>query len=107
MTEGRSIVGYDYEAGNFDLTAVQKFVNYYYEIAGLNGVEATSLKQNASSGTSDYVTKFGDISGTDAAFIAGKVAGTFSGVWKYAEWKCLKLAKKIFYEVYRLYHANF
>ena len=86
MTEGRSIVGYDYEAKNFDLTAVQKFVNYYYEIAGLNGVEATSLKQNASSGTSDYVTKFGDISGTDAAFIAGKVAGTFSGVWKYAEW---------------------
>lgn len=86
MTEGRSIVGYDYETNTFDLEAVRKYVNYYFEIAKLNGVEATSLKQNSSAGTSDYVKKFGDVSGTDAAFIAGKVAGTFAGTWTYANW---------------------
>ncbi len=86
MTEGRSIVGYDYDTNTFDLEAVRKYVNYYFEIAKLNGVEATSLKQNSSAGTSDYTKKFGDVSGRDAAFIAGKVACTFSGTWSYASW---------------------
>ena len=86
MTEGRSVIGYDPETGTFDLESVQKFVNYYQEISRLGGVEATSLKQNSQSGESDYVRKFGDISGRDAAFIAGKVAGTFTGTWRYAYW---------------------
>lgn len=86
MTEGRSIVGYDYETKTFDLEAVRKFVNYYQEIKKLNGVEATSLKQNASAGTSDYVKKFGNVSGSNAAFVAGKVAGAFTGTWQYASW---------------------
>ncbi len=86
MTEGRSVIGYDPETGTFDLESVQKFVNYYQEISRLGGVEATSLKQNSQSGESDYVRKFGDVSGRDAAFIAGKVASTFTGTWLYASW---------------------
>ncbi len=86
MTEGRTISGYNEEAKSFDLDSVRKFVNYYLEIRKLNGVEATSLKQNASAGTSDYVKKFGDISGDAAAFAAGKVACAFVGTWDYAKW---------------------
>lgn len=86
MTEGRTIIGYDYENDTFDVESVRKFVNYYQEISRLGGVEATSLKQNASSGESDYVRKFGDVSGRDAAFIAGKVACAFTGTWAYASW---------------------
>lgn len=86
MTEGRSIVGYDYENGTFDLEAVRKYINYYFDIVKLRGVEAISLRQNSESGQSDYVKKFGVSPGTDAAFIAGKVAGTFTGTWAYANW---------------------
>ncbi len=86
MTEGRSITGYDYNANTFDLEAVRKYVNYYSEIGKLNGVEGTSLKQIASAGKSDYEKKFGTGTDTDAAFIAGKVAGTFTGTWAYATW---------------------
>lgn len=86
MTEGRTIVGYDYETNTFDLEAVRKFVNYYEEIRKLNGVEVTSLKQSTSSGTSDFTRKFGDLSGTNAAFMAGKVASAFTGTWQYGTW---------------------
>ena len=86
MTEGRTVSGYNEETKTFDLESVRKFVNYYLEIRKLNGVEASSLKQNASSGTSDYVKKFGDISGENAAFVAGKVACAFAGTWDYAKW---------------------
>ncbi len=86
MTEGRTIVGYDYETNTFDLEAVRKYVNYYQEIAKLNGVEASSLKQKVSGGKSDYTKKFGDISGADAAFISGQVASTFTGTWQYGTW---------------------
>lgn len=86
MTDGRAIVGYDYETGQFDLESVRTFVNYYSSVQKLNGVEATSLKQNTASGTSDYVKKFGNVSGKDGAFIAGKVASIFAGTWEYASW---------------------
>jgi multiple sugar transport system substrate-binding protein len=86
MVEGRTIVGYDYETNTFDLEAVRKYVNYYQEIAKLNGVEASSLKQKVSGGKSDYTKKFGDISGADAAFISGQVASTFTGTWQYGTW---------------------
>lgn len=86
MTEGRSIVGYDYSTGQFDMESVRTFVNYYFDIQKLNGVEASSLKQNASAGVSDYTKKFGDVSGSDAAFCAGKVACAFTGTWAYANW---------------------
>lgn len=86
MTDGCSITGYQYDTNTFNLEAVRKYVNYYFDIAKLNGVEATSLKQNSASGQSDYTKKFGDVSGTDAAFIAGKVACTFTGTWSYATW---------------------
>lgn len=86
MTEGRTIVGYDYETNTFDLEAVRTFVNYYTEIAKLNGVEGSSLRLKSTSGTSDYAAKFGDVSGKDAAFVAGKIASTFTGTWLYASW---------------------
>ncbi len=87
MTEGCSVVGYEEDKNQFNVEAVRKYVNYYMEINKLNGVEATSLKQNKSAGTSDYVKKFGNVSGTNAAFCAGKVASAFTGTWAYAEWK--------------------
>ena len=86
MTEGRSITGYDYTSNSFDLEAVRKYVNYYSEIGKLNGVEGTSLKQIASAGKSDYEKKFGTGTEKDAAFIAGKMASTFTGTWAYATW---------------------
>ncbi len=86
MTEGASITGYQYDTNTFNLEAVRKYVNYYDEIAKLNGVEASSLKQKVSAGKSDYAKKFGDVSGTNAAFIAGKVACVFNGTWSYASW---------------------
>ncbi len=91
MTEGCSITGYQYETNTFNMEAVRKYVNYYLDIAKLIGVEATSLKQNTSSGKSDYAKKFGDISGTDAAFMKGKVASTFTGTWAYATWMSREL----------------
>ena len=86
MTDGRTIVGYDYESKTFDLEAVRKYVNYYQEIEKLNGVEATSLQQNSSAGQSDYEKKFGVAAGKDKAFIAGKVASTFTGIWNFSSW---------------------
>lgn len=86
MTDGCSITGYQYDTNTFNLEAVRKYVNYYFDIAKLNGVEATSLKQNESAGTSDYKKKFGVANETNAAFIAGKVACTFAGTWSYASW---------------------
>ncbi len=86
MSDGRTIVGYDYETNTFDLEAVRKYVNYYKEIEKLNGVEATSLQQNSDAGKSDYETKFGVAAGADKAFIAGKVASTFTGTWNFAKW---------------------
>lgn len=84
MTEGCSITGYKYDTNTFDLEAVRKYVNYYDEIAKLNGVDAVSMKQNAASGTSDYEKKFGKLS--TSAFEAGKVACILSGTWGYASW---------------------
>ena len=85
MTEGYTIGGYSYETKSFNLEAVRTFVNYYIELSKLNGVETFSLQGKASDGgTSDYVKKFGKISGSDAAFVAGKVASCFTGTWDYA-----------------------
>ncbi len=86
MSDDCTIIGYNYESESYDLTTVQTYVNYVLDIKKINGVEATSLKQNASSGVSDYEKKFGVAPGTDAAFIAGKVAGTLTGTWRYAYW---------------------
>ena len=86
MSDNCTIVGYNYDTGTYDLTTVQTYVNYVLDIKKINGVEATSLQQNASSGTSDYEKKFGITPGTDAAFIAGKVASTFTGTWNYSKW---------------------
>lgn len=86
MTDGCSITGYQYDTNTFNMEAVRKYVNYYSDINKLRGVEATSLKQNSSAGKSDYAKKFGDVSGTDAAFMTGKVASTFTGTWSYATW---------------------
>ena len=86
MSDNCTIIGYNYDTESFDLTAVQKYVNYVLDIKKLSGVEATSLKQNSSSGVSDYEKKFGVASGADAAFCEGKVASSFTGTWRYANW---------------------
>lgn len=84
MTEGVTISGYNFETKQFDLEAVRTYVNFYQELSKLNGVETFSMMNNSGDGTSDYVKKFGNISGTNAAFKAGKVACTFVGTWDYA-----------------------
>lgn len=84
MTEGYTVGGYSYETKSFNLEAVRTYVNYYIELSKLNGVETYSLQGKSSGGTSDYVKKFGAISGSDAAFVSGKVASVFTGTWDYA-----------------------
>ncbi len=87
MTEGCSITGYEYESNTFNLEAVRKYVNYYEEIAKLNGVDANTLFTNKEGDGWDQ--KFGDISGT--AFDAGKVACIFEGTWSYAKYNAKDL----------------
>ena len=86
MTEGASITGYEYETNTFNLEAVRKYVNYYKDLEKLNGVEGTSLTKQSASGKTDYEAKFGVTPGSDKGFIAGKIAGTFTGSWNFAKW---------------------
>lgn len=84
MTEGCSIVGYQYETNTFDLEAVRKYVNYYNDLIKLQGVDAMSLKKQSVSGADDFAKKFGTV--TDTVFETGKVACVSSGTWGYAKW---------------------
>lgn len=84
MTEGHTVGGYNYETKTFNLEAVRTYVNYFLELQKLNGVEVYSLYGASNGGESAYTKKFGNISGTNAPFVAGKVASAFTGTWDYA-----------------------
>lgn len=85
MTEGYSVGGYNYDTKHFNLEAVRTYVNYFQELQKLNGVEVYSLYGTNNGGGSDYTKKFGNLSGgSNAAFLAGKVASAFGGTWDYA-----------------------
>ncbi|MBQ8804465.1 MAG: extracellular solute-binding protein [Tyzzerella sp.] len=84
MTDGHTVGGYNYDTKSFNLEAVRTYVNYFLELQKLNGVEVYSLYGASNGGESAYVKKFGNISGTNAPFLAGKVASTFVGTWDYA-----------------------
>lgn len=87
MTEGYSIAGYDYETNTFNVEAVRNYVNYYFEIQKLNGVDANTLFSNKAD--DDWHKKFGDISGD--AFDNGKVATIMGGTWSYANYNAKDL----------------
>lgn len=87
MTEGYTVGGYSYETKTFNLEAVRTYVNYFLELQKLNGVEVYSCYGSSSGGTSEYVKRFGNVSGSNAAFKTGKVASAFAGTWDYATYK--------------------
>lgn len=84
MTEGHTIGGYNYDTKSFNLEAVRTYVNYFLELEKLNGVEVYSTYGTSNGGTSEFVNRFGNVSGTNAAFFTGKVASAFGGTWSYA-----------------------
>jgi len=84
MTEGHTVGGYNYETKSFNLEAVRTYVNYFLELQKLNGVEVYSCYGSSNGGTSEFVKRFGNVSGTNAAFKTGNVASTFVGTWDYA-----------------------
>lgn len=87
MTEGHTVGGYNYDTKSFNLEAVRTYVNYFLSLQKLNGVEVYSLYGTQNGGQSAYTKKFGNISGTNAPFKAGKVASAFGGTWDYATYK--------------------
>ena len=91
MTEGHTIGGYNYETKSFNLEAVRTYVNYFLSLQKLNGVEVYSLYGTQNGGESAYTKKFGNISGSNAPFKAGKVASAFGGTWDYATYKNAEL----------------
>jgi len=86
MSTNCTIAGYRFATKDFDLlSSCKPAVDFVLKMNGLHSVVASSLKQNSSSGTSDYVKKFGKIdTATGSSFYAGKSACMFSGTWSYA-----------------------